>query len=154
MARHDSSAYCDPLDVLRRFIPTPLRAVYHIDGIRVMVQTNDFSLLPTLPSETTLDGTGEWDLEWKLVRDIDSHGALKEPLSLRTLFLTVVEMGTGCLLGMDHERRELLAFIGADVDTSTYQGFLVPFFRRMTNELLADDRPFVQITSKQKCYDA
>jgi hypothetical protein len=43
-------------------------------------------------------------------------------------------MGTACLLALDHERRELLGFVGADVDARTHQEFLVPFLCRMTNE--------------------
>ena len=49
MQRLDSTNYIDPLDALRRFIPTPLKAVYRIGSVRVMVETNDFTLLPILP---------------------------------------------------------------------------------------------------------
>lgn len=130
----DSSAHGAPLDLLRRFIPTPLKAAYCIGPIRVMVQTNDFTLLPTLPLGVNLDGPGKQALEWKLIRDADSRGLLEAPTFLISRALTVVEMGTACLLGLDHERRELLGFIGADIDARTHQEFLVPFLCRMTKE--------------------
>lgn len=134
MQRLDSTNYGDPLDVLRRFIPTPLKAVYRVGSVRVMVETNDFTLLPILPMETEADETGHGTLEWKLVRDPDAHGLLESPVFLSSGSLTVVEMGTACLLGLDHERRELMGFLGHDVDARTYQEFLVPFLCRMTND--------------------
>jgi len=136
MQRLDSTNYVDPLDALRRLIPTPLKAVYRIGSLRVMVETNDFTLLPILPMETDTDATGDGTLEWKLVRDPDARGLLDTPVFLSSVSLTVVEMGAACLLGLDHERRELVGFLGNDVDARTYQEFLVPFLCRMTNEAL------------------
>jgi hypothetical protein len=136
MQRLDSTNYVDPLDVLRRFIPTPLKAVYRIGSVRVIVETNDFTLLPILPLDAEMDDSGEASLDWKLVRDPDARGLLETPVFLSSGTLTVVEMGTACLVGLDHERRELLGFMGSDVDARTYQEFLVPFLCRMTNEAL------------------
>jgi len=45
----DPTRYQDPLDPLRRFIPTPLRTQFRVGSTTVVVQTNDFSLLPALP---------------------------------------------------------------------------------------------------------
>jgi hypothetical protein len=132
----DPTNYQDPLDALRRFIPTPLRTRFHIGDARVTVETNDFTLLPALPLDTTSADLAGPDIEWKLVRDLDAPGLLEEPLVLTSGSLTVVGMGTACLLGLDHERRELLGFIGADVDGRTFQEFLVPYLCRWTNELV------------------
>jgi hypothetical protein len=135
----DSPYYNDPLDLLRRFVPTPLKAVYRISSVRVIVRTNDITLLPAFPLGADLDVAGEQVLEWKLIRDMDSPGLLEEPVFLSSGVLTVVEMGTACLLAMDHERRELLGFIGGDIDARTYQEFLIPFLCRMTNEAFDGD---------------
>jgi hypothetical protein len=140
MQQYESSHHNDPLDLLRRFVPTPLKAVYRISSLRVIVKTNDITLLPAFPLGADLDAVGESVLEWKLVRDADSPGLLGEPVFLTSNALTVVEMGTACLLALDHERRELLGFIGADVDAHTYQEFLVPFLCRMTNEAFIEHR--------------
>jgi hypothetical protein len=137
MQPFDVSIRLDPLDLLRRFIPTPLKATYRIGPVRVTVQTNDFSLLPTLPSQPDAGGTDDCHLEWKLVRDTDSSGLLETPTFLTAGALTIVEMGPACLLGLDHERRELLGFIGADIDARTHQNFLVPFLCQMTNDAFA-----------------
>jgi hypothetical protein len=130
----ESLAHGDPLDLLRRFIPTPLRAIYRIGFYRVMVQTNDFTLLPALPLEANPNMPAEHTLEWKLIRDIDSHELLESPTLLTSSTLTVVAMGSACLLGLDHERRELFGFIGSGIDTRTHQEFIVPFLFRMTSE--------------------
>jgi hypothetical protein len=139
MQQRRSPAHGDPLDLLRRFIPTPLKAMYRIGSVRVTVETNDFRLLPALPLGANLDVPGGKTLEWKLVRDMGSPGLLQAPTCLTSGALTVVDMGTSCLLGLDHERRELLGFIGADIDARTYQEFLVPFLCRMTNEAFSRD---------------
>jgi hypothetical protein len=131
----DSTNYQDPLDALRRFIPTPLCTRFRVGNASVTVETNDFTLLPALPLDATPGDLHPSTLEWKLIRDLDAPGSLEEPLHLTTGNLTVVEMGTACLLGLDHDRRELLCFIGADVDSRTFQEFLVPYFCRLTKEL-------------------
>ena len=102
-----------------------------------MVQTNDFTLLPALPLEANPNLPAEQTLEWKLIRDIDSHGPLESPTLMTTAGLTIVAMGTGCLLGLDHKRRELLGFIGCSIDARTHQEFIVPFLCRMTSEALS-----------------
>jgi hypothetical protein len=137
----DSTNYQDPLDLLRRFIPTPLRTRFRVGDSNVTVETNDFTLLPALPLDTAPADAHPADIEWKLVRDLDAPGLLEEPLLLSSSNLTVVGMGTACLLGLDHERRELLCFIGPDVDGRTFQEFLVPYFCRLTNQAAYVDAP-------------
>ena len=105
--------------------------------IRVVVETNDFTLLPGLPFDEAGAETAEWTFEWKLVRDAEAVGTLEEPLSLTSGTLTIVYMGTACLLGLDHERRELLGFIGVEVGASTFQDYLLPILCRMSTESLA-----------------
>jgi len=134
MAYSEGPAHCDPLDVLRRFVPTPLRAVFDVGQTRVVVQTNDFSLLPELPLATITDGSNRCTFEWKIVRDYDAPGVLEEPVLMTSGKLMTVVMGTACMVGLDYERRELLGFIGAEVDARTFQHVLLPLFRRLTNE--------------------
>jgi hypothetical protein len=132
--RHSAPVYADPLDILRRFVPTPFKAMYRIGSNRVTVETNDIALFPVLPLELGTFLPDANDIEWKLIRDSDTPGLLAPPVFLNCGVLTVVGMGAACLLAFDHERKELLGFIGADVDGRTHQDFLVPFLCRMTNE--------------------
>lgn len=139
MAMADSANYEDPLDFLHRFIPTPLRTSFRVSTATVMVETNDFNLLPPLPLETESVETKMPTFEWKLIRDSDARGQLEEPLYLMSGKLTVVSMGAACLLGLDRERGELLCFIGAEIDAGTFQAFLVPLFCQLTNEIASKD---------------
>jgi hypothetical protein len=129
--------YSDPRDLLRRFVPTPTKATYCIDGVRVRVETNDLTLLPELRPDP--DASGPCALEWKLIRDADSPGPLAELMFVGSATLSIVAMGTACLLGFDHETRKLFGFIGADIDALTFQQYLVPFLFRMTKAALVGD---------------
>jgi hypothetical protein len=103
------------------------------------VETNDFTLLPALPLDTEWDEIRMPSFEWKLIRDLDAPGQLEEPLLLMSGKLTVVSMGTACLLGLDRERGELLCFIGAEVDAGAFQASLVPLFCQLTNEVTGEN---------------
>jgi hypothetical protein len=136
MLSRNPGFYADPFDILRRFVPAPLKASYRVASLHVMVQTNDFALIPTLLLGADPEARTAWDWEWKLVRDADAFGPLESGTCLSSDGLIVATMGPACLLGVDHHRREVLGFIGADVDARTYQEFLVPFIFRMMNEEL------------------
>ena len=104
--------------------------------IKVVVETNDFTLLPGLPFDEAEADRADGAFEWKLVRDSEALGPLAEPVSLTSGTLTIVYMGTACLLGLDHKRRELLGFIGPEVHPSTFQEYLLPILCRMSTEAL------------------
>jgi hypothetical protein len=131
-------------DLLRRFIPTPVKVVYRVGGVRVKVQTNDFALLPALPLDANPDAdharADTQDLEWILIRDADSNGLLECRMLMTAETLTVVVMGTACLVALDHQRRELFGFIGADIDIRTHQEVLVPILCQMTTQVIASDQ--------------
>ncbi len=132
----DLPRYEDPLDILCRFTPTPLRARFHIPAATLLVETNDFSLLPALPLETFSSQIPSVGLNWKLVRDPEARGLLQNPVVQISPQLIVVAMGVACFLAVDHERHELLCFLGPDVDPRTFQEFLVPLFCRLSTQSL------------------
>jgi hypothetical protein len=134
VAPSDPTNHRDPLDPLRRFTPTPLRTRFRLGATRVMVHTNDFALLPALPLETAPVELDAPIFEWRLVRDYDAVGLLEDPLLLTSGTLTIAEMGAACLLGVDHERRELLCFFGTGIDARIFQEVLVPFFCSLMND--------------------
>lgn len=142
MQRLDSAHYIDPLDLLQRFVPTPLRALYDIGTVRVTLQTNDITLLPTIPLAAGLDVPGEQGLEWRLVRDWDCPGPLEAPIVLTSGALMIVAMGPACLLGVDQEKRKLLGFIGSAIDQRTHQEVLIPLLYRLTKKMFSADQSF------------
>jgi hypothetical protein len=131
-------------DLLRRFIPTPVKAVYRVGGVRVRVHTNDLTLLPALPLDADSDvghaRAETQELEWILIRDADSNGLLECRMFMTAERLTVVVMGTACLVALDHERRELFGFIGADIDIRAHQEILVPILCQMATQVIVSDQ--------------
>ena len=137
MPGFESLHYASPLDLLRRFIPTPLKALFRVGSIHVRVRTNDMTLLPVFPLEADLEALGVKSWEWRLIRDADSRGLLEPPLFIASGALTIVGMGPACLIGVDREKRELLAFIGRAIGTRTHQDFLIPLFCELTSEIFS-----------------
>jgi hypothetical protein len=150
----DAARQHDPLDPLRRFTPTPLRTRFRLGVTRVTVQTNDFKLLPTFPLDTAPDAFGARELEWKIIRDQDASGLLQEPLVLSSEELTIAVMGAACLVGVDHERGELLSFIGIEVDVRTFQEVLIPFFCGLTKEVSGSEFHDRRVCERQSRFDA
>lgn len=142
MQRLDSAHYLDPLDLLQRFVPTPLKAFYGIGTIRVTLETNDITLLAALPLEASLDIPGEQSLEWRLVRDWDCLAPLEAPIVITSEALMIVAMGPACLLAVDQEKRKLLGFIGAAIDQRTHQEVLIPLLHRLTQKMVSADASF------------
>ena len=55
---------------------------------------------------------------------------------------------------LDHERRELICFIGAEVDAKAFQDFLVPFLCRLSVESLEAAVPEVVEGMNKDAVDA
>ena len=148
MPSPESFTNTDPLDLLRRFIPTPFTGTYQLEFLCVTVQTNDLTLLPTLLLTESMGLPHQQPVEWKLVRDFDSGGVLDLPRTFSSGPLTFVEMGTACFFGLDHQRREILGFIGTRINSRTYQDLIVPLLCQMTRETCSTNRHFGVLNSK------
>jgi hypothetical protein len=127
------TSYGDPLDLLRRFAPTPLKAHVHLASANVLLQTNDLSFLPSLSlAGSSVPPPSPQTCLWKIVRDVDCRGKTAEASFIMAGSLIVFSMGPACLVGADRERREILAFIGLDVDARVFQESIVPALCRLT----------------------
>jgi len=124
-------SYANPLDLLRRFVPTPLKAEVRLGTANVVLETNDLSFLPSLSRLDAGESCAE-SCSWKIVRDVDARGMTGETTILMAGNVTVYSMGPACLIGADRERREILAFIGRDVDAHSFQQSIVPALCRLT----------------------
>jgi hypothetical protein len=127
----ESVSYTDPLDLLRRFVPTPLKVEIHLELANVVLETNDLSFLPLLPHSTAGEISSTPCL-WKIVRDVDVRGTTAEASILMAGNVIFYCMGPACLIGADRERREILAFIGRDVDAHSFQQSILPALCRLT----------------------
>ena len=135
-------SYTDPRDLLHRFVPTPVKSKFRLGSASVLVETNDFTLLPLFPLDNTKTHLTAHSFSWKLVRDIDSLEPLADPITLVAENLTTICMGSACFIGVDHERREILLFIGSAIAARDFHSFVVPLLSRLTEETLAEQPSF------------
>jgi hypothetical protein len=124
-------SYGNPLDLLCRFAPTPLKAEVRLEIANVVLETNDLSFLPSL-SRLDAGESSAKSCFWKIVRDVDVRGMTAETTILMAGNVIVYSMGPACLIGADPERREILAFIGRDVDAHCFQESILPALCRLT----------------------
>jgi hypothetical protein len=126
-------SYLNPLDLLRRFAPTPLKAQVHFECANVLLETNDLSLLLSLPvPRSSASSPSSQTCLWKLVRDVDARSKPTEAAIVMAGSLIVYSMGPACLIGADRERKQILAFIGMDVDARIFQESILPSLCRLT----------------------
>jgi hypothetical protein len=124
------SPYHNPLDLLCRFAPTPLKTMVHLESSTVVVETNDLSLLPSIsfsgaPSSQTCS--------WQLIRDVDNCSKPSEVSIIMAGSLIVYTMGPACIIGADRERKIILAFISAGVDAPFFETSILPCLCRLTD---------------------
>jgi hypothetical protein len=124
------SPYRNPADLLRRFAPTPIKTTVHLGFARVLLETNDLSLLPSLPFSGPTASSPT--CAWKLVRDVDATCSPAEVSIVMAGSLIVYSMGPACLIGADRERKQILAFIGVEVDARLFQESILPALCRLT----------------------
>jgi hypothetical protein len=111
----------------------------------VELETNDLSLFPTLVSaEPPVEIVRTEQVSgapasipthsclWKIVRDVDVGGKVAEASIVMAGSLIVYTMGPACLIGADRDRKEILGFIGRDVDRSVLREFILPAVLRLT----------------------
>ena len=138
MPTHDIAAYRDPLDLLHRFVPTPLNASFRLDCATVILQTNDLSFFPSTETPPEVPASSRIQIQppasclWKIIRDVDVSEELSEPSTIVSDDLLVYSMGPAFIIAADRARRELLAFIGASVDARAYQLTILPTLYRLT----------------------
>ncbi|MGA2431604.1 MAG: hypothetical protein ABSH13_24120 [Candidatus Acidiferrum sp.] len=127
----EPASYRDPLDLLRRFAPTPLKAQVYLEIANVLLETNDLSFLSSL-SQLAAREPASQSCRWKIVRDVDVRGTTSEASIVMAGSLIVYCMGPACLIGADRERGEILAFIGRDVDVRRFEESILPSLIRLT----------------------
>jgi hypothetical protein len=125
------ASHRDPLDLLRRFAPTPLKTQIYLKFANVLLETNDLSFLSSLAPLAVREPSSQSCL-WKIVRDVHVRGLTTEASIVMAGSLIVYSMGPACLLGADRERGEILAFIGRDVDARLFQESILPSLIRLT----------------------
>jgi hypothetical protein len=129
----DHTPYCHPLDVLRRFMPSPLKTLVKFEKEIILVETNDSSLLRQFGYFVSQSSPAfSPAFHWKLLQDADVRGKPAEATIVMAGSLLVANMGPACIAGIDLEQKELLAFIGCEVDLHDYQNYVFPILSGLT----------------------
>jgi hypothetical protein len=139
------TSYRDPLDLLRRFAPTPLKTHLHLGFANVLLETNDLSFVPSASHfQSSIGSTsspGSQPCLWKIVRDLDVRQQLTEASIVMAGSLIVYAMGPACMIAADRERKEVLAFIGFEVDARCFQEAILPALCRLTEFVMRHETP-------------
>ena len=136
----EPASYSDPLDLLRRFAPTPLKTQVPLVVATILLETNDLSFLSLL-SQLAVREPSSQSCRWKIVRDVDVRGMTTEASIVMAGSLIVYSMGPACLIGADRERGEILAFLGRDVDARVFQESILPSLLRLTEFVTPRQEP-------------
>jgi hypothetical protein len=137
---HEIAIYRDPLDLLHRFAPAPLKVSAPLEFASVTLETNDLSFFPEAAPQAPdasshTANAGDPSLPaclWKILRDLDTRQTLAEPTIVIAGNLITYSMGPACLIAADRERKEILAFIGTAADARTFRETIFPVLCRLT----------------------
>lgn len=141
-------SYSDPLDLLRRFAPTPLRSLVYLEFTNIVLETNDVSFLSPLALLAVREPSSRSCL-WKIVRDVDVCGPIMEASIVMAGNLIVYCLGPACLIGADRERGEILACVGRDVDAKLFGESVVPALLRLTEFVTRKQEEAVVVRSTE-----
>lgn len=126
-----SAVYPEPPDLLKRFVPTPLRANLRFGDVEVLAQTNDSSILNVLRQYEDHRSAPHQPFVWTLVRD-SVEALLLQPTLIHRGQVTFVNMGRACVIAIDHDTRELFGFLGTAVDEAAFAIDVLPLLRELT----------------------
>jgi hypothetical protein len=117
-------------DLLRRFVETPFYSRLQLQGVCVLVATNEPSLISALsrwaaPSEDI----GVEIICWKLICDPDAGAPGKEPVITDSGTVISAWFGQGNVLSLDRDCGDAYAFLAPDCERLCTQ-VMVPLLAR------------------------
>jgi hypothetical protein len=115
-------------DLLRRFVPTPYVFGRYDGPNRFLIESNDLEIALNVRHSVLLHRQANRNdgLICKLIRDTASPVDGSEITIVSNGTLRVLYLGTGTILIHDHERSELLGFIGRNVKAQELASSLIP----------------------------
>lgn len=125
-----------PPDPLRRFVATPFRATFQLDSAQVCAETNDPCILMKLCESKSPREHPKNFFRWKLVRESEINVPASAPLFLHSGPVVTAVMGPACLIAVDYEKSELLAFLGSVAIGEQFDTFVLPLMCDLTQASL------------------
>ncbi len=120
-------------DLLRRFVETPYAVGFGSGDATVRIESNEFAIVNNMHSTMVSQGGFETEiLNWRLIRDEEAPCDGKDLTILTAGAVTTLLAGTGTIIAIDHERREVLGFIAANVSAEEFVTSLLPVILKLS----------------------
>jgi hypothetical protein len=129
-------------DLLRRFAPAAHELCASVDGIVVSLRTNDFDIGIAFENAGAQhrDVGPEQAVLVKVIRDDDAPIGQADVTVVTSWPLVTILRGSGTMICLDCERREILGFVATDVSAEEFVSRLLPLaLQRLQNEMPASN---------------
>jgi hypothetical protein len=114
-------------DLLRRFAPTPHYTRVLINGVEIEFHTDDVEIVAKMqPMTLSSVRIGAQTLLAKVIRDREAPPGDSGVSIISAPPLTTLLVGTGTVLVLDCERREILGFLAFSVSAERFVDELLP----------------------------
>jgi len=114
-------------DLLRRFAPTPYSTRVLIHGVETEFHTDDVEIVAKMqPMTRDSIRCGSQTLLAKVIRDREAPTSDSEVSIISAPPLTTLLVGTGTVLVLDCERREILGFLASSISAARFVDELLP----------------------------
>jgi hypothetical protein len=123
-----SSAETGVPDLLRRFAPTPHSTRVLMNDVEIEFHTDDVEIVARMQPRTcdSISSGSHTLLLAKVVRDQDAPPGDSGVTIISAPPLTTLLVGTGTVLVLDCERREVLGFLASSVSAARFVDELLP----------------------------
>lgn len=121
-------------DLLKRFVPLPFEGAFAISDVDVWIKTNDPAILELLTPFLAQPRQNQTEFKWSLIRDSEAPLEIERLTIVKCGRLAVANLGPACLIGVDYDRRELVAFLGLDPRASKLRDIVLPLLTTLTVE--------------------
>jgi hypothetical protein len=120
-------------DLLRRFVERPYAVGFGSGDAAVRIESNEFAIVSNMHSTMVSQSGFETEiLNWRLIRDEQAPCDGKELTILASGAVSTLLAGTGTIIAIDHERREVLGFIAANVSAEEFVTSLLPVILKLS----------------------
>ena len=127
----------NPPDLLRRFVNTPFSATLCLGVADILIQSNDETIFEQLSPTEREHRPNLRTLLWKLVYDVDAPSEIVPPVVITHGSVVIAKLGFACLIAIDSERGELVAFLGISGSDPRFRSTVLPFLSDLTKKALA-----------------
>lgn len=118
-------------DLLKRFVPTAFEGVFAMNEFSVLVRSNERAIIELL-APMPVQRQGPQSFIWNVIYDIEAPSEIQSLTLLRCGRTAVANLGPGCLVAVDYDRCELIAFVGLRESNPIFRETVLRFLTALT----------------------